>query len=518
MKTDFRIHPHVAIPGLFALTALLYKRELALPPHFDDHFYLFLMDETPLRHVLCVLDPRQYVIWIRPINWLLTYVERALFGDWLAGFRLVTVLMHAINGYLLYWICRRPLGLTATTSSLCGLLFVLYPGSYESVLWLSDQVDPQLLLCQTGSFVTYTRWRDRSGIRWLFLSFLLFLFGLMTKETVVVLPGILLLFECFRRRIDPSDEGTNPWVVAAGLLPFFILTAGYLVLRHEILGGIGGYPQWAGGIPRHLMDIRRLLAYFTVVLPSQYLFPFPYHDVSFLYRLPGALMFWITLGGLIVSRDYRIHGIFCTLCCILLVIPVSPLIWKSHDFFMNPRYLYPGSGAVCLMVACMLRAGWREPDRRRTWKFCMRIAGWTIVCAWLPLGWHLRSTFRAATELSNNMIDQLSEYCTDLNTDTQIVLSGLPCRIGSTSLDIMDPVLSITNFEIHRRCALLPPFDPCARRSERTLREYLLSARGVVSPSCGDSMTRTATPALKSRRIFLRLQPDGDLRESAPPE
>jgi hypothetical protein len=159
-----------------------------------------------------------------PLTWLSHAVDYAVWGLNPFGHHLTSVILHAINTFLVVVLAARlvevrkgpadraepeafPQAQTRyVAAAVAGLLFGLHPLHVESVAWISERKD---LLCALffllsilsylsyaasalaephGSYGTYkTRYRKHYA-----LSFLFFALALMSKPMAVSLPAVLL--------------------------------------------------------------------------------------------------------------------------------------------------------------------------------------------------------------------------------------------------------------------------------------------------------------------------------------
>lgn len=134
----------------------------------------------------------------------LSYALNHVSGAGVAGFHAVNVLIHAGNGLLILWLVRRlaaQLGkapAVATWLALAtALIFVLHPVQTEAVTYASGRSTSLSALFALGSLATWVGWRSRpAGRVWLLVvSLLLLLAATATKETMAVVPAVLLLWE-----------------------------------------------------------------------------------------------------------------------------------------------------------------------------------------------------------------------------------------------------------------------------------------------------------------------------------
>ncbi len=143
---------------------------------------------------------------IRPLL-KLSYALNHLAGSEPAGFRLVNVLIHAINATLVFQLLRvkgRRLGLLPDrawqAALLAALLFAAHPVQTEAVTYISGRSSSlAALFCLLGLFC-WMRSEERatSSASWLMACCLCFAAAVATKETAWVLPLALWLYSADR--------------------------------------------------------------------------------------------------------------------------------------------------------------------------------------------------------------------------------------------------------------------------------------------------------------------------------
>jgi tetratricopeptide (TPR) repeat protein len=163
-----------------------------------------------------------------------------------AGFHLLNIAFHAMNAALLFLVGRELFG-DRRAAFVAALLFALHPAATEAVTYISGRSVSMMALFYLGSMLTYLH-----GRYW--VSTLLFLLALATKETAVTLPAALLLCElCRTQRPTWSEIARRQWphwalLVAAGVFMLFnqryfdLVTYGYGArgVTDNLLAQVGG--------------------------------------------------------------------------------------------------------------------------------------------------------------------------------------------------------------------------------------------------------------------------------------
>ncbi len=144
--------------------------------------------------VAAFFDPN--TTWFyRPGVKVIYWLGQSVFGLHAAPFHLFSLLLHGANGYLIYKLIARPatdrmgwiMGLAA------ALLFLLNPHHAETVSWIAAIGDLLGTFCILSSLLLFLRFRENPRLYYLIGSLVLFTIGLFTRETVVVLPVLILL-------------------------------------------------------------------------------------------------------------------------------------------------------------------------------------------------------------------------------------------------------------------------------------------------------------------------------------
>jgi hypothetical protein len=95
----------------------------------------------------------------RPLYWLSLALDRHLWGLHPAGFHLTSILLHALNGILLFHLLRR-LRLSTLTAAATSLLWISLPINSEAVAWISARAYPLCLFFLLLSLIAGLRYLE----------------------------------------------------------------------------------------------------------------------------------------------------------------------------------------------------------------------------------------------------------------------------------------------------------------------------------------------------------------------
>ena len=151
-----------------------------------------------------------------PLTWISHMVDVTLFGLHPAGHHLMNVFFHALNGVLLLWLLHRFSG-ALWPSAFVAAFFVLHPLRVESVAWAAERKDVLSALFWMATLWLYVRYTEQPGWRRYALALGTFALGLLSKQMLVTLPFVLLLFDYWPLgRLFPATKTSPAPVVSTG--------------------------------------------------------------------------------------------------------------------------------------------------------------------------------------------------------------------------------------------------------------------------------------------------------------
>ena len=153
------------------------------------------------------------------------WVEHRIWGDWVVGYHVITLLFHAIAAYLIVAIMRR---LSLPGGWLAACIFALHPVSTESVAWISEQKNTLSAVFYLSSAFCYLRFDKERRRTSYALALLFYVMALLSKSIAATLPVTLLLVFWWERgslKVKRDVKPLLPWLaigIASGGLTAWV--------------------------------------------------------------------------------------------------------------------------------------------------------------------------------------------------------------------------------------------------------------------------------------------------------
>lgn len=288
-----------------------------------------------------------------PLTWLSHMLDVELWGLEPGGHHLTSLLLHALNGALLFLVLRAYTGATWRPLA-AALLFAVHPLRVESVAWVSERKDVLSTFFFLGMLLVWQRWIERGSAARYLSALTLFACGLMSKSMLVTVPCVLLLLDLwplarFRER------GLSKLLLEK--LPFFVLAG--------IAAALAVQSQQSFGATRSLeslgLDARAgnaVLAYGMYLAKSAWpmdlacIYPHPRvigSDVVWPTLVSGLALVLVSAVAWFTRRSRPYVGIGWAWFLGTLV-PVIGLVQVGNQGWAD-RYTYlPGMGLVIALV------------------------------------------------------------------------------------------------------------------------------------------------------------------------
>lgn len=297
----------------------------------------------------------------RPLRSVGFAAEFALWGLNPRPFHAVSVLLHGLNGLLVFLVAKE-LGGRRCGAALVAALFVLHPVQMEPVGWIGCLSDPLFALFGMLAILFHARRRRTASV-------CAFALSLLSKEMAASIPLLLILVDLAHKR------GRR---IAVPFAHFGVLAA-YMVLRVAVLRQWGQSADLTAVAWLAQMGARLALGAMAFARALDLLL-FPVNlSVGRAWDIPlggltvCACVLWLTFLGA-GGRSARVGGAWL----VISLLPLSGILpLKTH---YQDRYLYlPCIGAFAMMAAACARAR----DRPRSLGLLLTAI---VCCAGLTLG------------------------------------------------------------------------------------------------------------------------------------
>jgi tetratricopeptide (TPR) repeat protein len=247
---------HMLLGGLLLLSAALLYPALSGPLLFDDHSSLgrLLTDTRGLRALVDDYLMTHSGPTGRPVAMATFILNAWVNGADLWAWKLTNLLIHLLNGFLLYLVTRTVVAHFPTRVGQPGLipavvagLWLIHPLHVSTVFYTVQRMTELALLFQALGLLAYfgarTRWvaRQPGTLPYLIAAGGCLALAILAKENGALLPLYVLVFELVLRRRNGLSMRDAAWAraVAIGLTSACVLAGAYVAFTLERL--VSGY-------------------------------------------------------------------------------------------------------------------------------------------------------------------------------------------------------------------------------------------------------------------------------------
>src|SRR2546426_4781789 len=354
---------------------------------------------SQLRWMLTTFHMGHYM----PLTWMTLGLDYLLWGMNPVGYHLTSLLLHATNAVVFYflvlriltvalpWSIERGRALTAS-AGFAAFLFAIHPLRVESVAWVTERRDVLSGLFYLLAIVVYLRAYDREerGFWWYWLSVALFGCAVLSKSMAVSLPVVLVILDAYllRRLGGPtgwwSESARRVYVEK---IPFVLLAAVASAIAFEgqvVTRNMASLAQLS--VPGRLAISAFSLSFYLwkmiVPLNLSPLYPLPrtVDPWAVPFILSYGLVLAITAIALTLRRRWPcIQAVWVTYVVILL--PVLGIVQNGPQIAAD-RYTYLAGLGWALLAGAGVLACWRA------WRRPLASIALCVVGTWGVLTWN----------------------------------------------------------------------------------------------------------------------------------
>jgi len=287
----------------------------------------------------------------RPVFLLTLYLGHQLFSEGPVGFHTLNLVLHTLNAILVFFLVLRLSGRGQRWPALfAALLFVVHPVHAESVSWIAGITDPLVTLFLLGAFLIYLDHEIKPHPARLVISLLLFVLALLSKETAVMLPFILIAHTL----VYGKSLREPRWL--RNIAAFIAVLIIYFIARKLALGSTIALSEFSLSGFFYLFEFTG--EYFKLLIvpwPINYYYAVPAEG---LLQLWGGIVVLALAGGLSVlllkGKQNNKVILFSMAWIILTLLPSLSLAFHKEPNF-SIRFLYLPSIGLALMLPVLIQ-------------------------------------------------------------------------------------------------------------------------------------------------------------------
>ena len=320
-----------------------------------------------------------------PVTWISHMADCQLFGLNPAGHHGVSLLLHAINAVLLFFLLNKGTGFRWRSFCAAGL-FALHPLNVETVAWISERkslLSMLFSLLAVGCYGWYVRAAetDRATRVKRYLAVLsFFALALLSKPMAVTLPLVLLMIDYWPlERMPVPFSGANQdqfWKRLAGLtlekVPLFLMSAASAWVT--VIAQRRGHAMSSAAMLTTRLRLENAIVSYAKYIgkmfwPSglSYYYPHP-GDRLPAWQVFAAGLFLIAMAALLWQLRARRYFVFGWKFYVVTLLPVIGIVQVGLQA-MADRYAYvPLIGLFIIVVWELSEAAarWRVPAAAQT--------------------------------------------------------------------------------------------------------------------------------------------------------
>jgi protein O-mannosyl-transferase len=380
-------HPHqwkIALVGLLLAvgTVAIYYPVNSHPfANYDDEDYV-----TNNLHVKYGLDG-DTVRWAfttyrsgnwHPLTWLSHALDCELFFLNPARHHDTSILLHAVNVFLLFWVLWRATEI-AWRSFMVAALFAVHPINVQSVAWIAERknlLSMFFFLLALGAYQWYAR---SPRLQRYVVVMVLFACGLMSKPQVITFPCVLLLCDYWplRRMFAGRDDSSSDAVLTPTFpaksflwllvekLPLLAMCAASSVVtvKAQYAGGAMSGPMnsfsFSNRMGNAVLSYARYIG--KALWPSRLALMYPHPRALNTWQLSAALFLLLVITGMVVARRRRRYLIVGWLWFLGTLVPMIGVVQVGSQA-MADRYAYLPFVGLFIMI-CWGIADWVQRER-----------------------------------------------------------------------------------------------------------------------------------------------------------
>ena len=370
---------------------------------------------------------------VRPLFELYMFGMYRMFALEGVVYHVANLLLHGAISVLVVLLVLQVSG-SRVSGLVAGLVFAVTPAYGVSVTWVTNATSLIAGLCFISAVTLFLRfWGGERRPAYMALSLLMFVAGLLARETVATLPAVLIVLGLAVKPVSSKEELAGFGRV---LLPFVIIdavyVAGQIAQTQFALGvreGVAAYGfDW--NVAPALID--RLL-WLSLPLPSS---SGAWVDTFQWFAFAGISL---AVGLHVVWRRWVVPAFFA--CTIIALLPEGLL----PAFTL--RYVYVASIFWAGLLACLLAflVEWWFSTRRFVGEFALAMTLVLLAIIFVPETIDSQRRMPRQAEQMQAIRKQVEAHCPGLGPGRTVFIAGLSISVVVATPTLIDLLAPGTN-------------------------------------------------------------------------
>jgi len=182
-------------------------------------------------------NPNGEIVYYRPMLTVSLMLDAQIGGVNPRIYHLTNLILHILS-VLLIFIFLQKLKIARTVAMILSMVFAIHPILSQAVAWVPGRNDSLLALFCIAGFIFFIDYINTRKIRYLFIHFIFFFLALLTKETGLIMPVLLISYLWVARQKIFSKANLTVH------LAWVMLLLAWFLLRSNALNSATMLPSW----------------------------------------------------------------------------------------------------------------------------------------------------------------------------------------------------------------------------------------------------------------------------------
>ncbi|MCX6268227.1 MAG: tetratricopeptide repeat protein [Bacteroidetes bacterium] len=291
-----------------------------------------------------------------------------------AQFHITNIILHLFNVVLVFVFVMLLARKRLWVATITALLFGIHPMHVESVAWITERKDVLYTFFFLAGLISYLKYLEIKSLKYIVITFLFFIFSLLSKPSAVIFPLILITLDYFMGR----GFSRRVWLEK---IPFFLLGAvfGLITVRIQSENSISDIGIFSFIQRLTFASYGFVMYLFKLLVPWKLSAFYPYPQISPAGYLPA--IFYLSpvialLIGIAVFFSARYTRVFVFGFLFYLISLVLVLQFISvGSAIMADRYSYLASIGIFFIIA------WYVDQAFAARESILHPVRWILACA-----------------------------------------------------------------------------------------------------------------------------------------